>query len=164
MPEKSEIVINTSPLIALIAGLGNLEILRHVFTTVYVPCEVIEEICIKSNRKFGADVINNDNWLKKTYVKMEISPVLKNMLDIGEASVIQFAINNKISTVCIDETVGRRVAKLFNLRLTGSMGILLKARKTGFPMNVKQIIQNMLQNGIFLSSHLIDFILKESGE
>jgi predicted nucleic acid-binding protein len=36
--------------------------------------------------------------------------MLLNSLDAGEASVIQLALNERIRTVCIDESAGRRLA------------------------------------------------------
>ena len=43
MPETQEIVINTSPLIALVAGLGDLSILQ-IYEDVWVPFEVCDEL------------------------------------------------------------------------------------------------------------------------
>jgi len=43
MPEPTEIVINTSPLIALTAATGNLEILK-LYNRVWIPYEVGQEI------------------------------------------------------------------------------------------------------------------------
>ncbi|MGK7919444.1 MAG: hypothetical protein AB4080_05485 [Trichodesmium sp.] len=40
MLKPAQIVINTSPIIALIAGLGDLEILHLLYTSVFVPFEV----------------------------------------------------------------------------------------------------------------------------
>ena len=58
-----------------------------------------------------------------------------NTLDRGEASVIQTALDLDIALVAIDEVVGRRAARLAGLQITGSIGILLKARKQGLIHN-----------------------------
>lgn len=44
MLETHKIVINTAPLIALVAALGNLTILQSLYTQVLVPFEVGQEI------------------------------------------------------------------------------------------------------------------------
>ncbi|NEP77442.1 MAG: DUF3368 domain-containing protein [Okeania sp. SIO3C4] len=93
-----------------------------------------------------------------------MTPFLLNSLDIGEASVIQLALNQSISTVCIDESVGRIVARLNNLSVTGSIGILLRAKKEGYLLSVKPAIENMLNHNIRLSNTVIDIALKEAGE
>lgn len=43
MPDTTKVVIiNTTPLIALTAAIGNLDVLRTLFTRVVVPYEVAE--------------------------------------------------------------------------------------------------------------------------
>ena len=45
MPDQNRVVVtNTTPLIALSAATGNLDILRTLYTRVIVPYEVAEEI------------------------------------------------------------------------------------------------------------------------
>jgi predicted nucleic acid-binding protein len=95
---------------------------------------------------------------------LNISPLLLNSLDIGEASVIQLALNENIPTVCIDESVGRRIARLSGLSVTGSIGILLRAKQEGYPLSIKQSIQQMINQGIRLSTTVIEFALKQAGE
>ncbi len=81
-----------------------------------------------------------------------------------KASVIQLALNKNISTVCIDEAVGRRIARLSGLSVTGSIGILLRAKREGYPLSIKTAIQKMLNHDIRLSQTVIDFPLKEAEE
>ena len=44
MPESRELVINTGPLLALIAGTGDLSLLGQLYKRVLVPFEVCQEI------------------------------------------------------------------------------------------------------------------------
>jgi len=92
---------------------------------------------------------------------LEIAPFLRNSLDKGEAAVIQLALNQGIETVCIDEAAGRRVARLNELKLTGSMGILLRAWKEKPDFSVPQAIERMQARGIRLSHAVIEFALRE---
>ena len=86
------------------------------------------------------------------------------MLDTGEASVIQLALLRKVDTVCIDETIGRRIARLYNSKVTGSLGILLRAKIEGYPISLKQSIEEMQKKNIYLSSGLIASVLKLAKE
>jgi predicted nucleic acid-binding protein len=90
--------------------------------------------------------------------------LLQNSLDAGEAAVIQLALQEGIALVAIDESVGRRFARLSGLSLTGSLGILLKAKKLGYPILMKDAIQRMRQRGIWLGDKVVDFALQEAGE
>jgi len=164
MPNISEIVINTSPLIAIVAAMGDFNVLQSLYTNVIVPFEVSQEILIGGTTGLSVTEFQADFWLKKQSVPVNISPILLNSLDIGEASVIQLALNKNISTVCIDEAVGRRIARLSGLAVTGSIGILLRAKKEGYPLSIKTAIEKMLNHNIRLSQRVIDFALKEAGE
>ena len=134
MPERKRIVINTSPLISLVAALGDLTVLRSLYTEVLVPFEVCQEITAGGKDGFAVAEFEAANWLKKKETSLSISSFLLNSLDLGEAAVIQLALDENIKTVCIDEAVGRRIARLNGLSLTGSIGILLRAKQSGYPL------------------------------
>ncbi len=164
MPSPDRIVINTSPLIALTAATGNLEILKVLYSEVLVPWEVSQEILVNGNRRFAAEEFQAAYWLNKINQPQHISPLLLNSLDRGEAAVIQLAQNQNIDTVCIDEAVGRRIARLSNLKLTGSIGILIRAKREGHLISMKDAIDRMQTQRIRLSDTVIQIALQESGE
>jgi predicted nucleic acid-binding protein len=121
MPEIETIVINTGPLLALTAAYGDLSFLEKIYKRVLVPFEVCQEIKAGGTTAFGLKEFVRSNFIEKQAVSLEIAQFLKNSLDLGEASVIQLALNENIRTVCIDEAVGRRIARLNGLCLTGSI-------------------------------------------
>ena len=53
MPETQRIVINTAPLIALVAALGDLTVLPSLYTQVFVPFEVCQEILAGGSSGFA---------------------------------------------------------------------------------------------------------------
>jgi predicted nucleic acid-binding protein len=161
MPDSKEIVINTSPLLALSAALGDLSLLQSLYQQVFVPFEVCQEIEKGGLSGFSVAEFKAASFLYKLDKPLLISLFLKNSLDIGEASVIQLALNNNIQTVCIDETVGRRIARLNNLSLTGSIGILIRADKEGYLFSMRDAIKNMQTRGIWLSDSVIKFALQQ---
>ena len=164
MPETDKIVINTGPILALIAGLGDLNILNFLYKRVIVPYEVCEEITAGGSTGFGVREFNDANFLIKINKPAIIQPYLHNSLDSGESSVIQTALDENIQTVCIDETVGRRIARLNGLTLTGSLGIMIRAKKEGHSFVLKNAIDTMQAQGIRLSEQIITFALNQVGE
>ncbi len=164
MPDTKRIVINTAPIISLVAALGDLKVLQSLYNQILVPFEVCQEIRAGGASGFAVAEFEAANWLQKGQTPLNISPLLLNSLDLGEAAVIQLAINENIQTVCIDEATGRRVARLSGLSLTGTIGILLRAKKEGYPISVQQSIQRMLDRGIRLSATVITFALEQAGE
>jgi predicted nucleic acid-binding protein len=59
-----------------------------------------------------------------------------------------------IKTVCIDEVVGRRIARLCGLQLTGSLGIIIRAILSGQDLDLFEAIQKMRNQGIWISEAL----------
>lgn len=164
MLNQKVVVINTSPIIALVAAVGNLRLLESLYQQVWVSFEVCQEILAGGTNQFALPEFQQATGLIKQKNPLEISPFLLNSLDLGEASVIQLALNQNIKTVCIDETVGRRIARLNGLLLTGSIGILLKAKQQNSSLSIQTAITNMLNHNIRLSDRVINFALQQSGE
>lgn len=163
MPETQEFVVNTGPLIALVAGLGDLRVLQ-MYHHVYVPFEVSQELLVDSGTRFAAKEFVETHWLDKRQEALDISPYLLNSLDRGESAVIQLALDEGVHTVCIDEVSGRRIARLNALRVTGSTGVLLRAKREGYLDSVREAIERMESKGIWLSEKVKRFALRQSGE
>lgn len=163
-PEPKEIVINTGPLLAITAGLGDLSVLQMLYGKVYVPFEVCEEMRITGARMFAIEQFEQADWLHKLTEPLEIASFLSNSLDRGEAACVQLALAQGIGTVCIDEAAGRRIARLSGLAVTGSIGILIRARREGYPFSMQQAVEQMRAKGVWLSDRLIALALREAGE
>jgi len=59
------LVSNTTPLIALTAATGGLDVLRHLYQRVVVPLEVADEVRAGGPKAFGVDVFNAAaHWLE----------------------------------------------------------------------------------------------------
>lgn len=123
--------------------------------------EVAEEVRVGGKQSFGLDVFNGAQWLDIQVAEVALQPFLSNSLDRGDASVIQTAMNLGLPLACIDETAGRRVARLCGLDVTGSVGILLKARRLGFEVSIPLALQRMQAQGIWLSDQVVKFALSQ---
>ncbi len=162
MPDSPRsIVTNTTPLIALAVGTGSLDILRALYDRVIVPLEVDEEIHAIGSEAPGVTAFDRATWLERLGEPAAMSTYLRNSLDRGEASVIQSALDLQIPLVCIDESVGRRVARLSGLTLTGSIGVLIKARNQGYAVSIPQAIARMREHGIWLSAEVVRYALAQ---
>ena len=161
-----EIVINTGPLIALVAATDSLAVLSALYGKVWVPHEVYCEI------KAGGPAIPELEALDSASETVAIcqSPLasvsksLINQLDLGEASVIQTALELNLTTVAIDEKAGRALARLHSLKVTGSLGILLRAKNEGHITSLSHCVQKMRSYGIWISDSLADRVLAAAGE
>lgn len=155
MPDTRQIVVNTGPIIVLVAGTGSLDVLRFLYGTIYIPFEVEQEIVVRNATMFGALEFQAAEWLTRLGVEAHLSPFLRNSLDIGEASVIQTALDKGVRTVCIDEAVGRRMARLSGLSVTGSIGVLVRAESFGYSVDVLGTIAKMRKKGVWVSDRVV---------
>jgi predicted nucleic acid-binding protein len=64
MPNTEEIVINTSPMIALVAALGDLQVLK-MYQRVLVPFEVHQELMAGGAAGFAVPEFEAAHWLSK---------------------------------------------------------------------------------------------------
>lgn len=163
MPE-SAIVINTGPILALIAAIGDLSMLPMLYSRVIVPREVCDEVLANGGTMFGAAEFAAADGIERHALPVELGTFLSQLLDRGEASVVQLAINEGIATVCIDEHSGRRIARLNGLRVTGSLGILIRAKREGHTLCISDAVSRMREAGVFLSDRVIEAALREAGE
>ena len=99
MPKTKELVINTGSLLTLIAGIGDLSLLELLYKRVLVPFEVCQEIEAGGASGFGVSEFRRSSFIGKRSNPLTITPFLRNALDLGEASVIQLALDEIIQTV-----------------------------------------------------------------
>lgn len=89
MREPARILVtNTTPLIALTAATGSLDVLRFLYQRVVVPMEVADEVRVDGKQSFGLDVFEKANWLEIQEAGVTLQPFLQNSLYRGEAAVI----------------------------------------------------------------------------
>lgn len=160
-----EILLNTGPIIALVAATDSLDFLSRMYDDVLIPGEVVREI--QAGGSDAPELValrQADDSLRVLPLLDAVAPELSNQLDPGEASVIQNARETGTSLVAIDEKIGRRVARLHGLNVTGSLGILIRARKEGFVDDLASCVKRMHRKGIWMADHLVRRALAAAGE
>ena len=148
-----KIISNISPLIAL-SNIGELEVLRFLFGKIIIPKAVHEEY-----RKPLPE------WMEVKEVKNKILVrLLGEKLHKGEAETIALALEENADLVIIDDKKARVEAKKLGLRIIGTAGILLLAKRRGYYKEIKPLINKLLEKGFRLSEEVVEKILKEAGE
>jgi predicted nucleic acid-binding protein len=85
-------------------------------------------------------------------------------LDRGEAEVIALAQEISADLVVIDERLGRRHARRLGLRLTGTLGVLLKAKEQLLVTEIKPLVEQLQHGGIRLGDAVVVQALKLADE
>jgi predicted nucleic acid-binding protein len=163
MPE-GPIVCNAGPLIAL-ALAGQLRVLGNLYRRVLVPEAVIYEITDAGAGRVGAEEVASSSWLERVPAGPSLEPLLAKELGPGEAAVISAAHRLGAKLVLIDERRGRRIAEqAYGLRVKGSAGILISAKRAGLIAAVRPCLDAMRSHGYYLSQRLFERALEEAGE
>ena len=61
--------------------------------------------------------------------------------------------------VIIDDNLARRHAKYLGLTVTGTIGVILRAKHEGIIREVKPVLSNLVDNGFYISNILCEEIL-----
>jgi predicted nucleic acid-binding protein len=152
---------NTTPFIAL-ASIDRLDLLPKLFGRIHVVPEVIGE-CAAGGVIVVAPLQELD-WVVPVQCPMQPAPHVLLELDRGEKATLQAALANQADLVLMDEKIGRNMAEYLGLKVAGTLGVLLKARKIGLIPSFRGAARHMRAQGIFYHPVLIDRMAATVGE
>ena len=145
------IVSNTSPLLNL-AIINHLHLLERQFKEIFIPKAVLSELRINDNVE-GSNQLKTaiqKGWLKVKPVKnISLVQLLQRELDQGESEAIALAIEIQADLILLDEKEGRRIARSLDLKITGILGIALKAWRNGDIKSMQEFIGTLRNEAHF---------------
>lgn len=152
---------NTTPFIAL-ASIDRLELLHQVLGDISVAEAVVEE-CAQGG-PIPVPILRALPWVT---VYPDLSPkewsaVLD--LDRGEQQTLLLARHHGSELVVMDERRARNLAEYLGLRVTGTLGILAKAKANGLIPSFREAAAAMRDQGIYYSQGLIDRLAHQVDE
>ncbi len=159
------VVCDASPIINL-AVVGRLVLLKQLYSRVFIPQAVYNEIVEVDDEQANIEEIKKLKWVEtKTVKNNTLISELQTELDKGEAEAIALAIELKADILLLDERLGRKVASRFGLNYIGLLGILIEAKCKGFIPLVKPILDELVEKaGFWVSNKLYSSVLKSAGE
>lgn len=146
-------IVNTSPFIGL-AKIERLDLLYAPGRDVFLPQAVIGEI--RAGAANDAAVRALDPFAMP---KLEIRPLPRVVvdprlsaftLDAGEAAVLTEVLARPGSVAVIDDRPGRAAGKALGVAVTGTIGVLIDARREGRLPAMAPLIHALQAAGIFL--------------
>lgn len=161
------VVSNTSP-ISNLAVVGRLQILRDQMESVVIPGAVFLELERIENLK-AKDAIASavaDGWLQvKVLEDQTLANVLCTALDAGESEAIALARTIGANLLVMDESAGRSMARNLELQVTGTLGVLLKAKRAGHLPSLTDEIDRLVGDaGFLVSARVRQFFIEAAGE
>ncbi len=157
-----KIVSNTTPIISLLK-LNRLELLHKLYNQIYIPAAVFNEIEAGKSKVYYKDLSKVD-WI--SIVEIQDKQAVKYFLDLdaGEAEAIVLATELNADLILLDEKLGRFHAKHADLKVTGTIGILIKAKSEGLIEEVKPLLDELTNKEVWISEKLKNEIINKVGE
>lgn len=146
------VVLDSTCLIAL-EKIGRLDLLPGLFSHLHAPPAVADE--------FGRSL----PWLTVTSVSNQFSvTVLRTQLDRGEAEALVLASELAAERVVLDHKKARRIAGTLELRVIGTVGIVLRAKQAGMIEACRPVLEELRRVGFHISEALFKEALRLADE
>ena len=162
------IVADTSPLFYL-AALGRLSLLRQLYGRLTVPDSVWAEALVGDseipNTKPALEAARESGWI---IIRPCVPPLMDLRLadlDAGERDALTLAVTLRADLVIIDELEGRAEAVRLGLTITGTVGVLIEAKRRGLLPAIGPELKRLQDETTFwLSRHMEQTALRLADE
>jgi uncharacterized protein len=130
---------------------------------ILIPPAVWREVVEESDGRPGAVEMQRAvtaGWMVKTLVI-----ALRQTLDNGEAEAIALATELQPEVVLLDDKLARRMARRLGVPVTGTLGVLLRAKQVGLIVELRSLITRLQSEGdYYIDPGLIEKALLATGE
>jgi predicted nucleic acid-binding protein len=125
-----EVIVDTSPL-QYLHQLDLLDLLPDFYGEILIPESVVREIAAGHAPGVALPDLKTLPWIQvRRAAAFSVLPLVSD-LGAGEREVLALALEAEDPLVVLDDALARRVARRLELTMTGTLGLLLKAKQTG---------------------------------
>ncbi len=147
------VISDTSTLI-IFQKIAEFEVLKEVYVELFTTPEIAKE--------FGEEL---PDWIKiQSAVDRKYQNFLCTQVDEGEASAIALATDFTDVLLLLDDLKARRLASQLNFKITGTLGVIHKAKQMGIIDKVKPIIDKLMLTDFRIAENIVEEILKLNNE
>lgn len=159
-----KVIVNSTPII-LLSNINQLELLKKIYGEITIPQAVYDEVTEKPDSACQ-NLKNHFDWIKIETIK---NPLQKKMyqakLHDGEVEVMILAQEEpKADLVILDDNTAKKTARFLELTVTGTLGILVKAKQLKFIEKIKPLMDALIGNGFFVAQNVYNMVLEQAGE
>lgn len=149
-----KIIVSDTSCFIILSNIGELDLLRKTFGEVLTTKEV--------HKEFGEDF---PKWVVvKSATDKYRQQILETQIDLGEASAIALALEFPESMIILDDYKARKVAENLGLEITGTIGVIIIAKKRGYIGSIKPYLEKIRSTNFRLSEEIEKQALKEADE
>ena len=158
------VIVNSTPLIIL-SNIGKLELLKKLYAEICIPKAVFDEVCAKEDSACQR-ILDYPDWIHICKIKDESQKrMYQAKLHAGEVEVMILAQENPVADlVILDDNAAKKTAKFLGLKVTGSLGVLLKAKKENLIREVTPLMKQLIANGFYITRDVFDLVKNAAGE
>lgn len=158
------VIVNSTPLIAL-CNANLLFVLHELYGTIIIPKAVYDEVTAKTDSAC-AQISNNFDWIKTEFADDSADrSMYRAKLHAGEVEVMILAQQEpEADLVIIDDNAAKKTAKYLGLNVTGTIGVLLRAKKEKIIDSFTDSISKIEDNGFYIDEKLREYAVKQAGE
>jgi len=159
------IVISDSTILIGLVKIGKLDLLKEIFSKVYIPEEVFKEVVERGKGKPGSKVIKKAAWIEPRPVKDKIQvALLLGSLEKGEAEVLVLARELNADLILLDEEKARKSAAIAGFKIMELLGLFILAKNLGLIHEVRPLVDKLMIKKFRISDRIIERTLKKAGE
>jgi predicted nucleic acid-binding protein len=155
------IIADSSPLVAL-ALCDCLDVLDALFGEVRVSQTVFEEVTV--GNKAGSVKLANYLQGKVKESSLDLHIIGGDTIDKGELTSIVLYKNLDADYLLIDEKAGRKVAQINQVKIIGSLGVLIEAKRKGIIPLLSPYIEILRNSKTHFGEELLNYALTVVGE
>lgn len=158
-----DVICDTSP-IQYLYQLGFLHIIPKLAKRVFVPSAVVEEIKIGHSLGVPLPKLEELDWvIVRKPISERALPLVAN-LGPGETEVLMLALEMKGTVVVLDDALAREMAETLDLAFTGTLGLLIDAKKAGFLPELRPLLDKLQSLRFRLAPRTYSAVLNIAGE
>jgi predicted nucleic acid-binding protein len=149
-----KVVISDTSTLILFHKIDEFYLLQKVYGELITTTEIAEE--------FGEKL---PEWIKvQTVTDKKYQKLLETQIDLGEASAIALASEFQDVLLLLDDLKARKLATKLNFKITGTLGVIQKAKNLGYISKIKPLIEKLLRIDFRIADHIIQEFLKINNE
>lgn len=155
-------VLNASPLI-LLGKINRLRLVDQLTSRTVVPRAVFDEITGGEPNTYTQQTLD---WAKQRVQPDIAVPASIVAWDIGqgESQVLARCLLQEGGKAILDDGKARAAALSHRIQLHGTLGIIIRAKRSGLITAVRPLIEQLVDNGSYLGTDLIQKVLSGAGE
>ncbi len=158
------IIVNSTPIISLCI-IGKLHLLKDLYGFVIIPEAVFNEISAKADSVARKELHKSLDWIQIKKIENEMAKMLyRSQLHDGEVEVMILGKEINAELLIIDDKNAKKHAKYLGFNITGTLGVLIRAKRAGLIENIKPLITELVARNIYIDTKIIEYCLKEAGE